>query len=157
MTPTSRNRSGWLACSSRRAYLPSSTYGTAGLTTGRTGRTWWIGTYERQGRWTSDRPREHLPRPIHRNGQPEGRRARRARGDGRPGWRARDRAAAVRGDRRSDQSRGPVLPRSPEERGTPGNRGGKRPVLVGGRREILRVHPRPRARCLGPEDRRPAE
>src|SRR5439155_24580358 len=41
------------ASCSRRAFPPSSIYGTAGHTIGRTGRTWWIGTYEK--RHMSDR------------------------------------------------------------------------------------------------------
>src|SRR5438067_6147791 len=158
MTRTSTNRSASRACCSRRACPPSWTYGTAVRTTGRTGRTWWIGTYERRkGRRPSHRPREHVPRTVHRDRQPQRRFERRARRDGGPRRCPRDRAAALRRARRPDQPRGPVLPRSLKERGVAGNHRRERSILVGGGREVLRMHARARARRRRAEDRRPTE
>src|SRR6267378_4122258 len=100
---TSTNRGGSPAFSNRRVCPPSSISGTAGLTTGRTGRTWWTGTYDRESHRPSHRPREHVPRTVHRDGEPQGRRDGRAGRDGDAWWRTGDRAAALRGDRRPDQ------------------------------------------------------
>src|SRR5204863_9940079 len=115
--------------------------GTAGRTIGRTGRTWWIPTYETgEGRRHPRRPREHLPRAVRRGRQHERGRPRGARGDGRAWRRARARAAALLRPGRPDQSRGPLLPGASQERRVAGDGGGQRSLLVGSRREVLRVH-----------------
>src|SRR6266536_2201188 len=103
-----------------------------------------------EGRGPARRDREHLPTAVPRRRQREGRQGRRPRRDVLARRRPRAGGAApLRGDRGPHLSRGPVLPGLPEERGPARHGGDQRPVLVGGRREVLRVHPGAQARRGG--------